>query len=84
MKIQVLRVFRDKFDQETMYQPGSVHEFDDGRAVDLIERGLGAPFEDVGEIGITGELGEPGVPGESNESNETKKPTKAKPDKDKK
>lgn len=40
IKIIVRKRFLDKYDHSTHYEVGGVHEFDDERAKDLIERGL--------------------------------------------
>lgn len=40
MKVKVIKLFKDKFDKETLYQIGEVHDFEEERAQDLIERGL--------------------------------------------
>ena len=40
MKVKVLQLFVDKYNHITRYEPGTVHEFDDERAMDLVKRGL--------------------------------------------
>lgn len=45
MKVKVLKLFRDKNDHVTLYEPGMILEVkDEARANDLIERGLVKKF----------------------------------------
>ena len=40
MRIRVTSPFRDRTDHTRLFSPGDVAEFDDGRARDIIARGL--------------------------------------------
>lgn len=40
MKVKVLAEFYDKFNISVLYGVGEIHEFEDGRASEMIARGL--------------------------------------------
>lgn len=46
MKVEILHKFRDKDHFETIYQAGTIKDFDNDRATDLIRRGLVKSLEE--------------------------------------
>jgi len=55
MKVKVLQLFVDKYNHITRYEPGTVCEFDDERAKDLVERGLAEENQEPGTKNQDGE-----------------------------
>ena len=46
MKIRVISEFYDKFHTSTLFKVGAVLDFDDERAADIIQKGLGEPYSE--------------------------------------
>lgn len=41
MKVKVIKIFKDKYTRTKFYHPGDIVEFEEERAKDIINRGLG-------------------------------------------
>ena len=72
MKVKVLQLFVDQYNHTTRYEPGTVHEFDDERAKDLVERGLAEEEEKAPLIPLNGETEEAEVKTEAEVAPEVK------------
>jgi hypothetical protein len=61
MKITAIKTFRDKYNPAKLYSPGTVLDFDDARARDLILRGLATSVKGETET-VGGNTGAPAAP----------------------
>lgn len=49
MKVKVLLPFNDKYNLARTFNPGEIVDFEDGRAKNIVERGLGVAFTEAEE-----------------------------------
>ena len=59
MKIRVISEFYDKFHTSTLFRVGTVCDFDDERAQDIISKHLGEKVEDTPKVEAPAEVAEP-------------------------
>lgn len=62
MKVKVVVQFLDKNDHSVIYKEGTVVEFDDARAKDIIKRGFAVPVKETGKGGKNQPKAEQGAP----------------------
>lgn len=62
MKVKVVVQFLDKNDHSVIYKEGTVVEFDDARAKDIIKRGFATPVKETGKGGKNQPKAEQGAP----------------------